>query len=36
MRIGKKAAKRKVKKTVENAVDELLGIEDDKKLKKTW
>jgi hypothetical protein len=30
----KKAAKHKVKKTVENATDEPFGIEDDKKLKK--
>ena len=34
MGIGTKAVTRKVKKTVNNATDELLGIEDDKKIKK--
>ncbi len=34
MGIGKKALKRKVKKAVNNGVDELLGNDDDKKLKK--
>ena len=35
MGIGKKTLKRKVKKTVNNGVDELLGNGDDNKLKET-
>jgi len=35
MGIGKKTLKRKVKKTVNNGVDELLGNNEGKKLKKT-
>ncbi len=34
MGIGKKTLKRKIKKTVNNGVDELLGNDEDKKLKK--
>ena len=34
MGIAKRAVKRTVKKNVNDATDELLGIEDDKKLKK--
>ena len=35
MGIGKKTLKRKVKKTVNNGVDELLGYDEDRKFKKT-
>lgn len=34
MGIGKKAVTRKVKKTANNVTDEMLGIENDKKIKK--